>query len=65
MCLAAPQALKERFKITDTDLRGIDLLDAVCLGRGFLMKGGVYDYDRACSVVLDEFRAGKLGRITL
>jgi len=29
------------------------------------MKGGVCDYDRCCSVVLDEFRAGKLGRITL
>lgn len=29
------------------------------------MKGGVCDYDRCCYVVLDEFRAGKLGRITL
>ncbi len=29
------------------------------------MRGGVCDYDRCCSVVLDEFRAGKCGRITL
>ena len=29
------------------------------------MKGGVCDYDRCCAVVMDEFRAGKLGRITL
>ena len=29
------------------------------------MKGGVYDTERACKVVLDEFRGGKLGRITL
>ena len=29
------------------------------------MKGAQYDYDRCCSVVLDEFRAGMLGRITL
>ena len=47
------------------ELRGEELLEAVCKGRGFLMKGGVCDYDRCCAVVLDEFRAGKLGRMTL
>lgn len=62
---AAPQAVEERFKIHDLSLRGPELLDAVCRGRGFLMRGGVYDTDRACRVVLDEFRGGKLGRITL
>ena len=61
----APQAVQERFKINDLSLRGPDLLDAVCQGRGFLMKGGVYDTERACKVVLDEFRGRKLGRITL
>ena len=61
----APQAVQERFKIKDLSLTGPALLDAVCLGRGFLMKGGVPDTERACKVVLDEFRGGKLGRITL
>lgn len=61
----APQAVAERFKIKDLSLRGPDLLDAVCQGRGFLMKGGIFDTERACKVVLDEFRGGKLGRITL
>ncbi|MBR1584170.1 MAG: ribosome biogenesis GTPase YlqF [Clostridia bacterium] len=65
LIFAAPEAVRQRFKIKDLSLRGADLLDAVCQGRGFLMKGGVYDTDRACQVVLDEFRAGKLGRITL
>ncbi len=60
-----PRTVQERFKIKDLSLRGPDLLDAVCVGRGFLMKGGVYDTERACKVVLDEFRGGKLGRITL
>jgi len=60
-----PQKMSERFHIEDTSLRGIELLDAVCRGRGFLMKGNEMDYDRCCSVVLDEFRGGKLGRITL
>ncbi|MDO5327174.1 MAG: ribosome biogenesis GTPase YlqF [Clostridia bacterium] len=61
----APQAVQERFKIKDLSLRGPELLEAVCQGRGFLMKGGVFDTERACKVVLDEFRGGKLGRITL
>ena len=41
------------------------LMEAVCDGRGWLLKGAQYDYDRCSSIVLDEFRAGKLGRITL
>jgi len=61
----APNAVQDRFKIKDLSLRGPALLDAVCQGRGFLMKGGIYDVERACKVVLDEFRGGKLGRITL
>lgn len=65
LLVAAPQAVEERFKIRDLSLRGADLLAAVCRGRGFLMKGGAADTERACKVVLDEFRAGKLGRITL
>ncbi len=65
MMRVCPQKTMERFKMKDKDLRGAALLDAVCLGRGFLLKGGVLDYERGCAVVLDEFRGGKLGRITL
>ena len=46
-------------------LRGQALLDAVCYGRGFLLKGNEPDEERGCRVVLEEFRSGKLGRITL
>ena len=59
-----PDKMEERFH-ADPSLKGIELLDAVCAGRGWLQKGAQPDYDRCCSVVLDEFRAGKLGRITL
>ena len=61
----APRQLAERFRLEDVSLRGVELMEAVCRGRGFLRKGGEYDYDRCCRVVLDEFRGGKLGRITL
>lgn len=60
-----PDAVMARFKVADPALRGQALLDAVCLGRGFLMKGQQPDEERGARVVLDEFRAGKLGRITL
>ena len=62
---SAPDAIAGRFHLEDTQLRGTELLDAVCKGRGWLLKGNQYDYDRAARVVLDEFRGGKLGRISL
>ncbi len=62
---AVPDRVCERFRVEDPSLRGLELMEAVCRGRGFLVRGGEYDYERCCSVVLDEFRAGKLGRITL
>ena len=64
LCEIVPDKVSERFHIENTSLRGIELLDAVCAGRGWLLKGAQYDYDRCFSIVLDEFRAGKLGRIT-
>lgn len=62
---ARPETVMERFHLQDGSLRGVELMDAVCRGRGFLQKGGIADYDRCANVVLDEFRGGKLGRISL
>ena len=58
-------ATVERYKIKDPDAKQYALLDEVCRGRGFLLRGGELDYDRACAVILDEFREGRVGRITL
>ena len=60
-----PGSLEKRYHVSNPDLRGTDLLDAVCRGRGWLQKGNEYDYERASHVVPDEFRAGQLGNITL
>ncbi|MCD8294277.1 MAG: ribosome biogenesis GTPase YlqF [Clostridia bacterium] len=43
----------------------LEILDAVCRTRGFLLKGGELDYDRGERAVIDDFRKGRLGRITL
>lgn len=60
-----PEAVTARFKLRDVGARGAALLEEACRGRGWLLPGGVCDTDRGSAVVLDEFRAGKLGRITL
>lgn len=60
-----PKRAAERYKIKNPDAQGYELLNEVCRGRGFLMRGGEYDTERACAVVLDEFREGKVGKLTL
>lgn len=61
-----PQSLAERYKIevSDTDT-GLELLEKVGKKRGMMISGGEINTERAAITVLDEFRAGKLGRITL
>ena len=60
---SAPDVLENQLH-AGSDLQGMELLESACKGRGWLLKGNRYDYDRACSIILDEFRAGKLGRFT-
>jgi ribosome biogenesis GTPase A len=62
----APQALMERYKLTETaGLQGWELLEAAAKKRGFLISRGEADTLRMANSLLDEFRAGKLGRLTL
>ena len=61
----APQALMERYKRITTDTPEEELLGAVARSRGFLLSGGVLDTERAARIVLDEFRGGKIARVTL
>ena len=58
--------LKNRFNIEfSDDDSDYDIFEKIGRRRGFLRSGGVIDEDRAAGVILDEFRAGKIGRITL
>jgi ribosome biogenesis GTPase A len=61
-----PSAIEERYKITDIDsLQGWEIMEMIGKKRGFLVKGGEIDYERTAVMLADEFRGGKLGRITL
>ncbi|MCR5208337.1 MAG: ribosome biogenesis GTPase YlqF [Eubacterium sp.] len=61
-----PEAIENRYNISiSPDLQGYEILELIGKKRGFLIKGGEIDYERASVMIADEFRAGKFGRITL
>ena len=61
-----PQSLIDRYKIElDENDDGLSLLEKVGKKRGMVISGGEINTERAAITVLDEFRSGKLGRITL
>lgn len=61
-----PERLAERFKLKgEMPEDGLELLAAVGRKRGCLVKGGIVDLEKAQNIVLNEFRAGKLGLLTL
>ncbi len=64
-----PEKLAERYKLGDMsrydDLDNYELLIEIGRKRGFLISGGEVNTERASSTLLDEFRAAKIGRISL
>ncbi len=62
-----PRAAVNRYKLGEppAGMPGHELLELVARKRGMLVSGGETDTERAAVAVLDEFRGGKLGRITL
>ena len=61
-----PHLLTERYKLDLTEpKKGHELLEAAAVKRGFLLTGGHPDLERMSAILLDEFRGGKIGRISL
>ncbi len=58
-------SLPERKEEENDIAYGYRLLETVGRKRGFLISGGDVDTERMAKILLDEFRAGKLGRFTL
>jgi len=59
-------SVAERYKLDGLadDTPGYELLEAAGRKRGFLLRGGEIDTERMARVVLEEYRSGKLGRLT-
>lgn len=59
-----PERLAERYGIAP-GLEPLEMLNKVCARRGFVLKGNDYDYERGERALVDDFRKGKLGAVTL
>ena len=59
-----PAAIRERYNVEE-ELKSLDILTAVAKARGCLKKGEELDYEKASRLLLEEFRSGKLGKVTL
>ena len=61
-----PQAVEARYHFTPApEKNGYELLEEAGKKRGFLLSGGEIDIERMANVLLNEYHAGKLGRLSL
>lgn len=66
LAAAHADALRTRYKLSEKlPARGTELLERIGEKRGMRIPGGEVDLDRAAATLLDEFRAGRLGRVSL
>lgn len=60
-----PDLLKNRYKLEAVAEEPIDTLNMIARKRGAIVSGGEIDYNRIASIILDEFRGGKIGNVSL
>ena len=61
-----PAAIETRLKFKPEDeMTGEQMLEMSCRKRGWILSGARPDFERASALVLDEFRGGKMGKITM
>lgn len=60
-----PEKIKSRYKLEEICENPLENMDNIARKRGAILKGGEIDYNRVSIMLLDEFRDGKLGNISL
>lgn len=60
-----PEAIVGRYGQLDMDLKGYEILENICLQKGWVQAGGIPDLERGSRHILDDFQQGRLGRLTL
>ncbi len=60
-----PGLLRDRYGVSEEEKTPAQVLEEIAKNRNCLRTGGEIDYSRAAALVIDEFRAGRIGRITL
>lgn len=59
-----PKNLEERYKI-DSDKTALEIYEEIGIKRGAIIRKGEVDYTRCANLIFNDFRSGKLGRITI
>lgn len=60
-----PSILGDKFKVKDPAMTPEDIMASIARYRGYLVKGGGPDLEKTCKLLLQDFRKGKLGRVSL
>ena len=60
-----PELLAKRYSAAVASLDGPGMIEAVARARGYRLKGGGFDLEKAAHVLLQDYRSGALGRISL
>jgi ribosome biogenesis GTPase A len=60
-----PQLLSARYGFETEGMDGVGVIEGVAARRGFRVRGGDFDYEKAAHVLLQDYRQGALGRISL
>lgn len=59
-----PNCIEQRFKVQVEGKSTAEVFDEIATKRGFLLRGGEIDSERCAKAILDDFRKGKIGKIT-
>ncbi|WP_442920735.1 ribosome biogenesis GTPase YlqF [Massilia sp. DD77] len=60
-----PQLLSARYGFKTEGMDGVDVIEGVATRRGYRVRGGELDYEKASHMLLQDYRSGALGRISL
>lgn len=60
-----PELLTKRYKLEKLGETSLETMEEIAEKRGFILPGKRIDYERCARTVMDEFRSGKIGKITL
>ena len=60
-----PNKLKERYNVEPAEKETMDIINEIAKKRGAIISGGNINMQKVSDIILNEFRSGKLGRITI
>jgi ribosome biogenesis GTPase A len=60
-----PQLLAARYGLKTEGIDGVSVIEGVAARRGYRVRGGEFDYEKASHTLLQDYRTGALGRISL